>query len=170
MHWRRILKTLDASSIIYAWDNYPPVQFPPLWRWLGREIGAGNLSIPQVAFEEVERRLPECAEWLRLKNIERHPMTNDIVQEAQRIKGLLGVVDDNYHPDGVGENDILIIATAGTEGLVLVSNEGRQANLPQNRRRYKIPATCALDTVEVLCIDFLRFIRDSGEVFGEVDE
>lgn len=97
-------------------------------------------------------------------------MTNDIVQEAQRIKGLLGVVDDNYHPDGVGENDILIIATAGTEGLVLVSNEGRQANLPQNRRRYKIPATCALDTVEVLCIDFLRFIRDSGEVFGEVDE
>jgi len=159
------LRTLDASSIIYAWDNYPSEQFPPLWRWLAEEIDAGDLSIPQVAFEEVERRLPECAEWLRSADVKRIATSNRIVHEAFRIKALLKIEGDSYHAKGVGENDLLIVATAKVENLELVSNEGRQTQFPSVPAKAKIPAVCGLDSVDVDCIDFITLIKRSGTVF-----
>jgi len=159
------LQTFDASSIIYAWDNYPPGQFPPLWRWIAEQINAGNFNIPHPALEEVERRLPECATWLSECNIERIAVTNEILQEALRIKNLLGIVGDGYHSKGVGENDLLIIATARIEGFELVSNEGRQNQFPNIAAKAKIPAVCDMDDVDVPCVDFITVIKQSGQVF-----
>ena len=59
------MRALDASAILYAWDNYPLALFPGLWQWLGAEVGAHALVIPVVALEEVGHRAPECAKWLR---------------------------------------------------------------------------------------------------------
>lgn len=159
------MPTFDASSIIYAWDNYPPKQFPPLWRWIEQHIEARNFNIPQPAFEEVEGRLPECAKWLRNCEIERIAVTNEILQEAFRIKNVLGIEGDGYHPKGVGENDLLIIATAKIEGFELVSNEGRQYQFPNVAAKAKIPAVCDLVDVAVPCIDFITLIKRYGEVF-----
>lgn len=50
-----MLATVDASSMIYAWDNYPIDQFPGLWDWLCEEIETGNLSVSKVAYEEVSK-------------------------------------------------------------------------------------------------------------------
>jgi len=58
-------------------------------------------------------------------------MSNAIVQEAVRIKGRLGIVNEEYHSDGVGENDILIIATAKIQDLELVSEDGRKPSNPE---------------------------------------
>lgn len=160
------MQTFDASSIIYAWDNYPPEQFPPLWRWIAERIEAGEFSIPEPALEEVERRLPECAAWLQDKHIERVTVTNEILQEALRIKDLLGIEEDRYHAKGVGENDLLIIATARIQGFELVSNEGRQHQFPTVAAKAKIPAVCDMEDVDVLCVDFITLIKRSGEVFG----
>ncbi|MFO7775723.1 MAG: DUF4411 family protein [Candidatus Hydrogenedentota bacterium] len=151
--------------MIHAWDNYPPGQFPPLWRWMAREISAGQFVMPKVAFEEVDAHAPDCGQWLRRNHLKRIEVTNAIVQEALRIKGLLGIHGDNYHPAGVGENDILIVATALVEGLELVSNEGRQNNLPKNPAKRKIPAVCEMAGVGVPCLDFITLITRSGEVF-----
>jgi hypothetical protein len=159
------LQTFDASSIIYAWDNYPPEQIPGIWRWIAEVIGDGGFSIPTVAFEEVHRRLPECAQWLSDRNIERIAMSNDILQEAVRIKGLLGIEGDQYSPKGVGENDLFIIATASVDDLELISNEAKQNNLPDRPANYKIPAVCVMDGVQVPCIDFITLIKRSGQVF-----
>ena len=164
--WRSTLLAFDASSIIYAWDNYPPEQFPPLWQWLGDEVQRREIRISEVAFEEVKRHEPECADWLSANMVEKVGISNAVVSEAIRIKRLLGISEDQYHAKGVGENDLLIIACARVNGDRLISNEGRQNQIPKVRARMKIPAVCDLEEVAVPCLDFLDLIRESGKVFG----
>ena len=159
------MRVFDASSMIYAWDNYPIGQFPGLWEWMAGQIVSQQLAMPSVAFEEVSHKMPECGEWLKDNNLERLEINNAVLQDAKRIKGLLGILDDNYHPKGVGENDILIIATARQHGAELVSDEERQTNLPQVSSKRKIPAVCAMQTVSVSCINFIEYIKASGAIF-----
>ena len=65
------MQVLDASSAIYAWDNYPIEQFPPLWKWLGVQVQGKSLTIPAVAFDEVAHIAPDCGEWLKEHDIQR---------------------------------------------------------------------------------------------------
>lgn len=159
------MRVFDASSMIYAWDNYPIGQFPGLWEWMASQIEVQELVMPSVAFEEVQNKTPDCGEWLKDNKLERLPITNAILQDAKRIKGLLGIVDDGYHPKGVGENDILIIATARFHEAELVSDEERQNNLPKVMSKCKIPAVCLMQPVSVSCINFIEYIKDSRAVF-----
>ena len=133
----------DASSTIYGWDNYPLAQFPRLWDWLGSQIGAGLVTLSETADKEVCSKLPDCGQWLKGQGLAVVVNTPATLQEASRIKTLLNIVGDDYHPGGVGENDLLIIASAKTGGATLVSDENKQPALPADRRRYKIPAVCA---------------------------
>jgi len=157
-------RVIDASSIIHGWDNYPPEQFPGLWEWLAQEVNGKLLQIPRVAFEEVDHKLPECAKWLQDNNVEKIPVSNDILRISMQIHSLLGIFGDDYG-NGVGENDIIIIATAKTLSVELISNEKRQTTLPTNLKNYKIPAVCGLHGVGVPCISFLDYLRQSGRVF-----
>lgn len=159
------MQVFDASSMIYAWDNYPMRQFPGLWEWMANQIESKELVMPSVAFEEVENKTPDCGEWLKDNNLEKLAISNVILQDAKRIKGLLGIVGDNYHAKGVGENDILIIATARFHGAKLVSDEERQTNQPQIAAKRKIPAVCAMADVSVSCLNFIEYIKRSDAVF-----
>ena len=47
------MQVFDASSMIYAWDNHPERQFPPLWKWMALQIEGNELVMPSVAFDEV---------------------------------------------------------------------------------------------------------------------
>lgn len=160
------MRVLDASSIIYAWDNYPPAIFPPLWAWMGQCMREGGLVIPSVAFDEVQHKTPECAVWMLEQPVTRLPMTESILLDALRIKALIGVVGDRYHPKGVGENDLFIIAVARAHQATLVTDEERQLNLPREPTKVKIPAVCARPEVAVSCESFLEFIKQARQVFG----
>ncbi|WP_246792997.1 DUF4411 family protein [Burkholderia perseverans] len=159
------MQAFDASSMIYAWDNYPIAQFPGLWTWIAAEINARRLMMSIVAYGEVCAGTPDCSDWLVTAGLERLEVTNEIVQDAMRIKALLGVVGDNYHPKGVGENDLLIIATARVHRRELISNEAQQNNPPDVNSKRKIPSVCSMRGVAVPCIDFVQYIRRSGAVF-----
>ena len=91
--------------------------------------------------------------------------TNDILMAALRIKGLLGIQNDDYHVKGVDENDLLIIATAKVARVSLLSDEGRQLKPPDIPKKMKIPAVCALPEVNVICKNFLQYLKGSGAVF-----
>lgn len=159
------MRVLDASSIILGWDVYPLDQFPPFWAWISEEIAGGNLAIPVVAFEEVHLKAPDCAAWLTNSGVTKLPTTGGILQVAMQIKAAVGIQDDNYHPKGVGENDILIIATAKVHNAELISDEERQNNLPNEPRKRKIPAVCDIAGVGVRCISFLEYLKGSNRVF-----
>ena len=159
------MQMLDASSIIYAWDNYPEPQFPALWRWLGTQIHIKQLTISQCAFDEVKKKTPECGGWLVLQNIEIQDITSEILQFALKISKLIGIKNDNYHPKGVGANDVLIIATARVRGASLVCNEGVQVLAPTLLSKCKIPAVCAMPAVRVECMSFLDYIKRSKAIY-----
>lgn len=160
------MRDIDASSIVYGWDNYPIEQFPKVWDWLAMQIKSGELTISKVAMDEVESVSPDCAAWLKEQGIERKTVDNAIAATAVSIKNDLGIANDNYHQEGVGENDIFIIATAKVTGVELISDENRQNTLPANTKKYKIPAVCAMPTVSVNCINFVDYIKQSNQVFG----
>lgn len=158
------MQVFDASSMIYAWDNYPIQQFPPLWKWMAEQIESGKITMPSVAFDEVAHKAPDCAEWLKINGLQKIEITNAIVQEAMRIKVLLGVVGDKYHSKGVDENDLLIVATAAVFNEELISDESKQ-KLPDLPAKRKIPTVCVMPEVKVKCISFIEFIKRSGEIF-----
>lgn len=160
------MQVIDASSMIYAWDNYPIEQFPGLWDWMAEQIAGKELVMPSVAYHrEVKLKAPDCADWLRRNDIELLPAGDRIVQLAFRIKELIGIVEDNYHPEGVDEKDLFIVATAAVHGSELISDERVQTTLPLNMQRYKIPAVCAMPVVRVPCTNFIGYIKRSGKVF-----
>lgn len=156
----------DASSIIYGWDNYPIDQFPPLWKWLGEQVNVHQLAICAVALGEVDHKAPELGNWLRDNDIVEIPAGEVELLEAVRIKRLIGIANDQYHPKGVDENDIISISVCRIHGLQLISDEEKQPNLPQVLAKMKIPAVCRLANVNVTCMNFLDFLKQSGQVFG----
>lgn len=159
------MRVLDASSILYAWDNYPLAQFPGLWGWLASEIQTHELAISVVALEEVGHKAPECANWLKTAGVLRLPMSAEVVMAAMSIKQTIGVANDQYHPKGVDENDLLIIAAAKVHGAELITNEARQFGSQVEARKYKIPAVCDIAAVGVVSMNFLEYIQKSKQVF-----
>ncbi len=45
INWKQKLYSLDASTIIHIWDNYPKMNslFSALWDWIAKEIQIENL-------------------------------------------------------------------------------------------------------------------------------
>lgn len=160
-----MLRAFDASSLIYAWDNYPQAQFPAVWEWIAGQFGSGQLEVTEIASMEVGHKAPECTEWLRSKAVVPTAIDAAIVQEATRIKALLGITGDAYSNKGVDENDLFIIATAKVKGIGLVSEEARQASSLKQMANMKIPAVCAHYDVQVECVNFIEIIRASGIIF-----
>ncbi len=159
------MRALDASAIIYAWDNYPLAQFPGLWQWLSGEIHTHELAISVVALEEVAHKAPECAKWLKAAGVLRLPIGEAVVMTAMFIKQAIGVVNDQYHPKGVDENDLFIIASAKVHGADLITNEARQFGAQAEARKYKIPAVCEMAGVSVVSMNFLEYIQKSAQIF-----
>lgn len=166
LSWNGTMRVLDTSAIIYGWDNYPPDQFPGLWRWLAHELKTHELAIPVVALEEVGHMAPECAQWLKSVNALKLPVSEAVLMTAMTIKQSIGVMNDQYHPKGVDENDLLIIAAAKINKADLITNEARQFGAQTVYKKYRIPAVCDMNSVDVVSLNFLEYIRKSQQIFG----
>ena len=154
----------DASSIIYAWDEYPIQQFPRLWKWLAEQVEKQEIIFSILAWRETGHKYPDCAKYLTPCQPVLVTPDNAISSKALEIQQSLGIVDDRYG-GGVSENDIFIIATAWVRNLPLVNNEAIQQELPTNLKKYKIPAVCAMNDVQVKSFNFRAYFVQSGQVF-----
>lgn len=69
--------SFDASSMIHAWDNYPPgnPHFNSLWDWFADKVQNKEFVISKNAFGEVSHKVPECGGWLKDNNIEVYNLT-----------------------------------------------------------------------------------------------
>lgn len=152
----------DASSIIYAWDNYPIHNFPSLWNWIENEIANSNFFIPEIALKEVSNKSEDLGYWLKFRNILILKPNSNILMTSLNIKNSLGITNDAY-AGGVGENDIIIVATAKDADMILVSNEKIQITPPTNLKNCKIPLVCK--NHNVTCINFLDLIKRSNSTF-----
>lgn len=152
--------SFDASSMIHAWDNYPPENkhFDSLWSWFSSNVQKKEFVISKNAFEEVNHKIPECWKWLKNDDIEILNLTPTSLLIAKNIKESLGIVEEQYKK-GVGENDLYIIAIAQETKSTLVSEEGRQSHLPALKSNYKIPAVCNLKEVGVDYCNFLNLLK-----------
>lgn len=159
------MPVIDASSVVHAWDNYPIENFPKFWAWLLREFTAGQLLISSVAYAEVGHVSPDCHDWLKKNSVGKVTVTSVMVRHAKLMKAALGISNDKYGPNGVDENDILIIAAAKARGTSLISNESKQPSLPADMKKYKIPAVCVLPSVNVTCVSIAEYIKQSKQVF-----
>ena len=119
----------------------------------------------QVALDEVHNVAPDCHTWLVNVGITAYPVTSAIAHSANRFKALIGVHGDDFHPKGVDENDLIIIATAHSIGCGLVSNE-LQPSAPADMRKAKIPTVCKLRGVGVECKSFVEYLKLSKVVFS----
>ena len=151
--------SFDASSIIYAWDNYPPnnQHFDKLWDWVAEEIKNKKFCISKIALDEVSKKTSKCGLWLKDNGIEVFPLTPSILLRANEIKTLLGV--EEQYGKGVGENDLFIIATSKEIRATLVTEERKQKDLPAKKPNYKIPAVCGMEDVDVKCFCFLDLLK-----------
>jgi len=159
------MSVFDTSAIIHGWDEYPCAKFPKLWEWLECEALMGELFMPSVALDELALMSPDCFTWVKSTAIEIVPMSMAILQKAKLYKSLIGVVDDKYHPKGVDENDLLIIASACELGRTLISNEARQPGDPKILSKRKIPAVCNMHGVSVSCMNFRDLFMTSSNAF-----
>jgi hypothetical protein len=152
--------SFDASSIIHAWDNYPPENrhFNSLWQWFSEQIESKRFVISGKALDEVSHKIQECGDWLKSKNIEVHPLTATSLATAQNIKIVLEIIEEQY-TKGVGENDLLIISMAKENETILVSEESVQTILPALKSNYKIPSVCGMPEVDIECINFLELLK-----------
>jgi Domain of unknown function (DUF4411) len=159
------MPTLDASSIMYAWDNYPSEQFPGLWRWLAAQMELAQLTIPSVALDEVLAKSPDCGAWLKAVPIQTLGESAKSLLCAAQIQAALGVKDGIYG-NGVKSNDVRIIAIAKVANAELLTDERTQPGLPKKLLNYKIPAVCDLKSVGVVHLNFLEYIKRSKQVFA----
>lgn len=159
------MQTLDASSIIYAWDNYPETQFPGLWGWLASQVETAELTISSVALNEVIDKSPECGAWLKAIPVQVLSESVQSLRLAAQIQSMLGVMNGKYG-SGVGSNDLRIISIAKIANAELLTNENRQPLLPKSLLKYQIPAVCDLKSVSVQHLSFLDYVRRSQQVFG----
>ena len=88
--------SFDASSMIHAWNDYPPENplFGALWDWIAEEISNEEFCISEIALDEVGHKIPECEARLRDKDIKIYPLTPSILSKASQIKALLGIKEE----------------------------------------------------------------------------
>lgn len=150
--------SIDTSAILDGWVRYyPPDIFPSLWKKLDGLIKEGQLRATEEVLVELERKLDEVYQWVRM----RKDLFIPIDSQIQLV--VADILKD--HPGLVGQRktrstaDAFVIALARIERCTVVTGERATNSL----KRPHIPDVCAV--LGIRCINLLQLMREQGWVF-----
>jgi len=164
----------DASTLIDIWEKYPKDLkiFDSVWELISELINDHMICVTYTNFEEVKHKSDDAYYFYKSLNVETIVPNQEILQRALTIQKTLGLSDadiKNKLRDGVDEGDIICIATAQHNNLILVTEEKKQPTYKGNAgpsfAKYKIPKVCELISVDVECIRFLDYLQLLKETY-----
>lgn len=152
-------RVYDSSSLIDIWEYYLPSTglFPEFWKWLLDSLRSGEAVVPVAAFEELEAGAEDFAKFLLAKGVEPVKEDSRVKDASKAIQNALGTGPKGFPHPGVGEADIIIMATAKALQAALVSEE-LQDTPPKRIARYKMPSVCGMEEVGVECTNIKGFL------------
>jgi len=151
--------SIDTSSIVYGWrEQYPPSNFPPLWRNMEQAIAEGLLVAPREVILELKKVEPEAYEWAKRQDGFSLEL-DEAIQEATKtiLSQYRELVKDKANRT---KADAFVIAVAQVHGCTVVTNEKPTYSLS----RPHIPDVCA--KMKIRCIDLLGLIKEREWVIG----
>jgi len=140
--------TLDANTIITAWDElYPPDLFPKVWQLLidnkekivflkeiYDQIDPHSRNDDKLSPDEYKKKYTKKS-WLKVNQFE--------VFKANNIDARALELEREYQTKlkskGADSKDILLIAFAAKYQHTVVTLEGEQKQKPSKKDNYKIP-------------------------------
>ena len=154
---------IDASSLIYAWDEWPIDRNPALWAWIAGQISTGLLQTAEGVYAEMKSESPDSHAWVHAAGMIVVPSDyGNIYQEAERLADDYRIHEGKPSKHGVDMNDLLLIATTGEFGGRAVSNEKRQVfDVQRLRKNSRIHLVCEQLGIHSLLFD--EYASESGE-------
>lgn len=148
--------SLDASSLIEAYHNYPIDNFPSLWDELEQLIKSDRLKMPEVAFDEVKDK--ELKKWCEEKQLKSYIRVTIDQIDQNKVQALTPkLVNPNTGESG---GDPWVIALAqDIQDCIVVTQE----KFSRNEDRPKIPNVCKDLGIE--CINLLELIKRENWIF-----
>lgn len=159
---------LDASTLIDIWLRFPRELkvFDSLWEQIESLVLTKKILVTKRNFEEVKHKSEDAFKFFKSLGIDVLTPNQQILLTSSDIQKQLGITDaeiKNNLRDGVDEGDLMCIATAKCNSMVLVTEEKRQPTYSGNKepslKKYKIPKVCGMPSVKVICINFLEFLE-----------
>lgn len=148
--------SLDASSLIEAYHNYPIDNFPSLWAELEQLIKSDRLKMPELVFDEVKDK--ELKKWCEEKQLKSYIRVTIDQIDQNKVQALTPkLVNPNTGESG---GDPWVIALAqDIQDCIVVTQE----KFSRNEDRPKIPNVCKDLGIE--CINLLGLIKRENWIF-----
>jgi len=133
--------SLDASSVISGWFDYPCNVFPGLWERIEGLVDEGRLLIAEDVYNELKPKDDELVEWL--KKI-KHAVVPLDKKQQEIVEEII-----NSYPNfvnaltGKNSGDPFVIALAKTRNAIVITQEKPAGKLAGP----KIPDVCKAEGI-----------------------
>jgi Domain of unknown function (DUF4411) len=153
-----LLYSIDTSSLIEAWRQFPPEFVRTLWEErFPALIGSGDLRATKEVAVELERHSSELVEWAL------HDDQSELFVEVdQEIQVVVSEILDSHprliDPESLRSGaDPFVIGLARCDSATVVTEE-KPSRDPANNP--KIPDVC--EAYDLRCIDVRDLFREEG--------
>ena len=153
----KVIYCIDANVLIQAWDKYyAPDICPSYWDVLNDLGKKGDIFIPELVFEEIEKGEDDLYEWVKNSDIPVKKIDGEVTNYLKEIYARNPEHQYIVSSNGIhSKADPWVIAHAIKENATVVTKEKK--DFIKKKTKIKIPHVC--DNMGVPWIDDFDFIK-----------